>query len=112
MGAHLKTHAAATAGALDSRSPVKRLRLESRAKFRQCIHTGCASLSRRGGLCRKHGAKGSVCAHKGCANNAVKDGVCVKHGAARQVCTHKGCACFAKKGGFCFKHRGEKCMQP
>ena len=86
--------------------PVKRVRLKDKPKGKRCKYEGCVSLSRRGGVCRMHGASGIVCTHEGCQSNAVKEGVCRRHGAEAILCRH--CTNVAKKGGVCYNHGAKR----
>ena len=46
----------------------------------ECSADGCTNLARKGGVCKKHGAKVKLCSSEGCTNIVIKGGVCIKHG--------------------------------
>jgi hypothetical protein len=71
-----------------------------------CAANGCTNLTKKGGVCVKHGATYTQkkCSSRGCANLARNGGVCIKHGAKRKRRNSEACTNLAKKGGVCIKH--------
>ena len=65
------------------------------AKVKICSSEGCTNLSRKGGVCVKHGAAWikKICSSEGCTNIAQKGGVCIRHGAKKKIkrCSSDGC---------------------
>jgi hypothetical protein len=72
-----------------------------------CLSTGCTSLARGRGLCKKHGGS-PMCAEPGCGKVAAKGSRCVAHGGGRR-CSMPGCTTGARstRGSmYCRKHGG------
>ena len=78
-------------------------------KYRyECSAEGCTNQAKKGGVCKKHGAKveHKRCKSEGCTNYAVKGGVCIRHGATwtKKECSSEGCTNQVVRGGVCIKH--------
>ena len=67
-----------------------------------CSAVGCSNVSKKKGVCRKHGGA-DKCNISGCSTNAVARGVCIKHG-ANGLCSAQGCTTNANRRGVCVKH--------
>ena len=55
--------------------------VKKKKKVKECSSEGCTNHAKRGGVCRRHGAKEKQCSSEGCKNIAKKGGVCWRHGA-------------------------------
>eukprot|EP00985_Skeletonema_marinoi_P006857 scaffold2999_cov125-Skeletonema_marinoi.AAC.2 len=75
---------------------------------------GCTSISKKGGVCIRHGAKVpyKLCSSEGCKIQARARGVCWAHGTKkrtkRKLCNSDGCTSKAQKGGLCVRHGAKK----
>lgn len=71
----------------------------------KCSVDGCTSQARKGGVCRRHGAKGMECSVDRCTNMSVCGGVCIRHGArVGKDCSVDGCTNTSFIGGVCKHH--------
>ena len=86
----------------------KRASSVAKKRKKECSANGCTNQAKRGGVCKRHGAKitHKQCSSEGCTNKAVEGGVCIRHGAKVTVklCSSEGCTNCAVKGGVCVKH--------
>jgi len=69
------------------------------AKVKLCSSDGCTNISRKGGVCMRHGAKVTHkrCSAEGCTNQVQRGGVCKKHGAKLKLGSKEGCTNKATK---------------
>ena len=74
--------------------------------WKKCSVIGCANISKRNGVCVRHGARPKLCSRDGCTNDARRGGLCQRHGGKSKMCSREGCTTAARKAGLCQKHGG------
>eukprot|EP00984_Skeletonema_dohrnii_P015525 scaffold6726_cov95-Skeletonema_dohrnii-CCMP3373.AAC.1 len=85
---------------LDCPSITARLFHSYWAKVKVCSFHACLNRSRKGGVCRRHGADIAIklCSSEGGTNQLTARGVCRRHGAKRKLCSSEGCTNNVVKG--------------
>ena len=78
----------------------------AKVEHKKCSSARCTNRAKSGGVCIRHGAKVEYkrCRIEGCMNHVIKGGVCVKHGAKVKLCSYEGCTNKSLKGGVCIRH--------
>lgn len=59
------------------------MRHGAKVEYKRCSVEGCTNVARKGGVCRRHGAKIKLCSAEGCTNHSKRGGVCWRHDAYR-----------------------------